>query len=340
MLFVLGVVLSALTFVAAFIAVDRAPSSPVSDDLKVEPVLVTPVMAESRLPEAASLKLEWTEEGSLLWPGTGGIVTAIEVGPGKRVVSGDVLAAVDRVGIVALATKAPLYRDLGPRSRGPDVADLADALVDLGLLDPADSNDVYGPAIASAVRTLNKSIGLSSPRLSVSHVIWLPEPFDIGRSTLTLGAPAPPPGDSVFLSAQHISSARVVSPASDPTSAGRPLSFGDDLDREAVIGDTELEIDGDGYLLTPQTLESMVETDAEMVEQAVVRLREPLRRVRVPASAILVDASGVTCVVGPQGRTMPVEVLEGSTGSAFVSSAPEGQIVANPVRSGLASSCG
>ncbi|HEC08833.1 MAG TPA: hypothetical protein ENI86_04575 [Acidimicrobiales bacterium] len=336
---VLGSLLTALTFAAVLIAIDQAPSSPVSDDRAVEPVAVTPVVAESRLAEAVSLGLEWTDESSLLWPGAAGTVTGVQVGPGDRVVNGTVVASVDRIGVVALTTDSPLYRDLGPGSRGPDVADLAGALADLGLLKPADIDDRYGPAITSAVRELNRPRGASSPRLPVSHVIWLPATFEVGRSELTLGGPAPPPGEGVLYSERHIASARVVGSGVDPATAGRPLSFTDGLDREVVLGESVFAIDADGYLRAPAGMESAVEVGAESVDQAVVRLTVPLRRVRVPASAILTDASGAVCVVTPQGRTVSVEVLEGSAGSAFVSGAPEGPIVANPVRSGLATSC-
>lgn len=340
MVAVLGLALSALTVAAAFVAIDRAPSSPVSDDLVVDPVIVNPVVAESQLATAASLRLEWTDERSLLWPGAVGTVTAIYVDPGEWLRSGDMVASIDRVGVVALATAAPLHRDLGPGSRGSDVADLGDALVDLGLLESADSSGVYGPATSSAMRALNETRGVSSDRLSVLHVLWLSEPFEVGKPAMTVGARAPSVGGEVFLSARHIASARVVASGADLSNAGRPLSFGDDLDREVVVGGSVFEIDADGFVAAPEMLESVAETNAETIDQVVVRLTEPLTRTRVPASAIVIDASGVACVLTPQGQAVPVEVLEGSAGSAFVSGVPEGPIVANPARSGLASSCG
>lgn len=94
--------------------------------------------------------------------GARAVVTAAHAKVGATVKPGDVLAEVSGRPLIALALPFPLYRDLNPGAKGPDVKAVQQALAALGLFHGTADGD-YGEATAGAVKRLYERTGATSP---------------------------------------------------------------------------------------------------------------------------------------------------------------------------------
>ncbi len=113
--------------VTVWVAVENAPASPVLSEAPVEPVVIAPVESSSSLAEPADVLLIRSDPTELLWPGAAGVVTSVELMSGDVAASGRLVATVNGLGVIALTTEQPMYRDLtlGTRQcrpRHPDQA--------------------------------------------------------------------------------------------------------------------------------------------------------------------------------------------------------------------------
>ena len=90
------------------------------------------------------------------------IITAVRTKPGASIGPGKVIMEISGRPVFALAGEKPAYRDLLPGSQGDDVAQLQDALKDLGY-SPGDSNGVFGAGTKHAVTTLYQHLGYEVP---------------------------------------------------------------------------------------------------------------------------------------------------------------------------------
>jgi hypothetical protein len=107
--------------------------------------------------------------------GARAVVTAIDVGDGDRVRSGDVLVEISGRPVILLDGRLPAYRDLQVGATGPDVEQLQRALAALGY-GSADANGRLGPSTKAAVRRLYTDRGYPAPRgavLPASEVAFL-----------------------------------------------------------------------------------------------------------------------------------------------------------------------
>jgi peptidoglycan hydrolase-like protein with peptidoglycan-binding domain len=91
------------------------------------------------------------------------VVTAVRVGAGDEVGLGDVLVEVSGRPVLALAGKAPGYRDLRPGASGDDVAALQKSLRKLGFATRPDSKGLFGRGTKRAVGELYDRVGHEAP---------------------------------------------------------------------------------------------------------------------------------------------------------------------------------
>lgn len=100
---------------------------------------------------------------------TGGVavVTSISASEGEVLSEGSVLIEVSERPVLVLAGELPMFRSLGPGSRGDDVSQLQEALARLGFATPVDG--VYGEDTERAIELLYGSIGYSAPGLTDSE---------------------------------------------------------------------------------------------------------------------------------------------------------------------------
>ncbi|MFF3599611.1 peptidoglycan-binding protein [Kitasatospora indigofera] len=90
------------------------------------------------------------------------VVTALPKKAGSQVAAGEVLAQVSGRPVIALPGPLPAYRDLKPGDRGPDVAQLQNALKQLGHAD-SDESGVFGPGTKEAITGLYQQLGYEPP---------------------------------------------------------------------------------------------------------------------------------------------------------------------------------
>lgn len=339
MVYLFSFALVGLAAVAAVGTVVRTPSSPVLADQVVTPILVSPSTATTSLAGPSQIVLVWSEPATLLWPNVSGTVTDVSIMPGDLIESGDVVAAVDRAGVLALATAAPLHRNLVRGDRGEDVLALTRSLEDLGMLTADDVGDRFTFRVSEAVRTLNEKRGVDSNVLSVGHVVWSPRPFRVGEVQLRVGALAPPPGSEPFVEEVFLAEARVVTADSELGGAGQPVRFEDGLGREVVLDAVPFAINRTGEVLDLASLAPLVAGSDELVFGSVTRLVEPLVTISVPISALLTSSDGGFCVINADEEVVGVEVLESRAGFALISAIATERVVANPGPAGVAVSC-
>ena len=100
---------------------------------------------------------------------TGGVavVTGTTLTDGEVLEEGSVLIEVSERPVIALEGELPMFRSLGPGSRGDDVAQLQEALVRLGFDTPVDG--VYGEDTEQAVGSLYASVGYPASGLTDSE---------------------------------------------------------------------------------------------------------------------------------------------------------------------------
>ncbi|MFE7588675.1 peptidoglycan-binding protein [Kitasatospora sp. NPDC057512] len=93
-------------------------------------------------------------------PGGGNpIVTALKVGSGDAVDSGQVLAEVSGRPVIALPGSTPAYRDMAPGESGGDIGQLQDVLRDMGYYPGGDDKGYFGAATKAAVARLYQKLG-------------------------------------------------------------------------------------------------------------------------------------------------------------------------------------
>ncbi|MFQ5524266.1 MAG: hypothetical protein ACE5F5_11955 [Acidimicrobiia bacterium] len=317
----------------------------------------------------ATLEISVEEGRRLVSNGRLGLVTEMLAEPGARVSSGDAIAAVDGVVIRALATRAPLYREIRRGTRGEDVADVQQALID-GRVGPYDEavgsgkrlgkplvvtgasdqaaplGEVNGSADAATMEAVAAFLGVESRRsttLSPQDVIWLPAAdSDVWKVSLEVGVPFPPLGTPIAIGAPSVTGAVVA--VTDGSGGARPqqaLRF-ESLDASVIV-----DLDADLTPMNLEMVEAMLMTDDSEVElttgpiviQGVVRATRPQRVVVAPTTALVVDADGV-CVwlAGSSSRPQAVRVVGSSAvGVTYLDDLDlDGvRIVGNPIDLGL-----
>lgn len=156
------------------------------------------------------------------------VVTAIGAKVGETVETGDHLATVSGVPLVAFVTRIPFYRDLGPGDRGPDVAALERALVVARKLRRADS--LFDGRTAAALNAIYAAADAETPHL-VDHLrlassVSVPERTAVSEVDVTVGQVVAPNAPLMVLAGRgSMLSCRV--PQSVAVSAGDRLRVGD-----------------------------------------------------------------------------------------------------------------
>jgi multidrug efflux pump subunit AcrA (membrane-fusion protein) len=312
----------------------------------VEPAVVPVNLVEVDGAQPVTAELTWAEGAVVSAPAWSGLVTAVLVAPGDEVSTGTVLARVDGVDRVAVASRSPFHRALAAGDRGPDVAMLRSALADLG--HPAGASaggsageDYFDGQLAAAVRRLEADLAHTGPD-AASGVFrpewfgWLPvRTLTAHEVTLRAGRPAPAAGEPVLAGSPSLATLAVTL---DETVRVEQASYAF-VYGEAAVPLTE-QFSAAGESLEP--LAAAVPADAEAVE-GQLRLVTSRQAMVVPITAVLTDADGGHCVlrvVAGGYQPAPVRVDGGGIGTAEIGSGlqPGDQILANPSEVGEA--CG
>lgn len=104
-----------------------------------------------------------------------GVVTSVEISAGDQVDAGDVVFTRDLRPVVIAEGTVPMFRDLGVRDEGADVAQLQTMLVSLDYYAGA-VDGVYGDSTRDAVRNWQESLGLEpTGSVNVGDVVFVPD---------------------------------------------------------------------------------------------------------------------------------------------------------------------
>lgn len=143
-------------------------------------------------------------------PGLGGSLPLLTGIPERSVelVAGDVLAEVAYRPVILLQGDAPLVRDLSAGDQGPDVVMVQQALLEMGLIETADIDGVFGPVTAAAVTALYEEAGYPAP--SLTGTVYAPAaelfvtpliPLVVRETLVQVGDSLSPGSDIVTVSA-------------------------------------------------------------------------------------------------------------------------------------------
>nr|CTQ92905.1 Putative peptidoglycan binding domain 1 [Kibdelosporangium sp. MJ126-NF4] len=154
--------------------------APATDEVR-QMDLVDQIEVEGKLGHGAPVPITGRKSGTLTWLPP----------PGQVVDRGQVLYAVDAVGIPVLFGSVPLYRELGPGvPDGPDVLQLQENLIALGhLRGPATSK--FGDAVQAALKRWQTSRKVpDTGRLPLGDAVVQGGPVRVAAVSARLGAPA------------------------------------------------------------------------------------------------------------------------------------------------------
>lgn len=170
------VVVVAVAAAAAGFFAGRSIKSPADAAADVEPPEASLITVPVELRELASnvvTRGDARREGSVqvsvdpsVGASSGGVavVTGVTSPEGATVDEGSVLIEVSERPVIALQGQLPMFRSLGPGSKGDDVTQLQEALVRLGIDVPVDGT--YGEATERAVEELYTRVGYVAPGLT------------------------------------------------------------------------------------------------------------------------------------------------------------------------------
>ncbi|MFI8102212.1 peptidoglycan-binding protein [Streptomyces sp. NPDC086023] len=135
------------------------------------------------------------------------VVTRLPFAAGAPVTAGRVVAEVSGRPVVALRGALPVYRDLRPGATGDDVAQLQDALRELGHATGRDPRGHFGPGTKTALAALYRALGypplpaapdgadrVRTARTAVREATWALEDAEAAAAAAKRGAAVPPGG--------------------------------------------------------------------------------------------------------------------------------------------------
>lgn len=266
-----------------------------------------------------------------------GVVTAVG---GGEISAGDVIYEVADTPVAAVQGERPFYRDLVQGDSGEDVAQLQQALVDLGHMN-GDPDARFGAGTAAAVRAWQEELGLPrSGTIPLGQLVALPSlPAAVSvheeivpGSRLGGGEPAvrAPSGQQAFVLTLAANQQSLV-----PVGASVMIPY-QDTEWEAVVassavdtefGQLEMELTApDGGAVCGQDCTLLPADETFSILSTVIAV-PPVEGPGVPAAAVHSRVDASTYVVLADGTERDVTVLGTGQGLAIVEGVSEGQHV-------------
>ena len=288
-----GVVVATRVATAPQPAAHSAPPQPATAKV-VRTNLVDRVEVDGTLGHGPASALTGRKQGTLTWVPE----------PGKVIGRGEVLYAVDAVGVPLLLGTAPLYREIRAGVPvGPDVKVLQENLVAMGHREAGPPDGKFDAGTERALKKWQKAIGLQQTgALAPGDALVLPAAVRIDDVTAQLGAPAE--GELMKVTGTE----RLVSAKVEQSR------------RQYVPVGAKVEVELPGSRTAPGTVRSVTTTTGKEQESSlmvVVGLDDP--SVAAEAGRVSLVLSGerregvlavpVRALVAPAGGGYAVEVL-------------------------------
>jgi hypothetical protein len=285
----------------------------------------------------AAVRMTWATGRGLVAPNWTGTVTAAPVSTGDVIREGTVVAEVDGLERIAVATTSPFFRPLAPDSTGRDIKDLNLLLGRLGYRHG--EAETWTSSTSAGVVALQRRLGLppTTPAgFDPGWVVWLPgESLTVGSIELTLGGPAPGPGTQFAAPVATLSEGLLV----DQDESSLILDAGVEWSFTTESGETlpvVVDAQGVGRITNLQVLATLVPAGAESLSGRVAYSR-PVAATAVPVPAIITGAEGDTCLwllsdPSREPQPWPVTVIEGDVSASYVSEVPpaDAKVLINP----------
>ena len=273
-----------------------------------------------------------------------GTVTSVDLKPGQSVRAGDRVWSVDLRPTVIAQGKIPAFRDIGPGTRGPDVAQLQRLLASVRPGLPA--SGVFNTATQTAVKAWQQSLGeTAAGTVKLGDVIFVPSlPARlVVNPDIAVGSVVTPGQDVVSLVADAPTIEVDVRPEQTqliPQQGPVVMHPGPDKSWPGKIADSRNTTTGDVYLALSATDGSPIcgadcaaaipLGDPTNIPVDIVVI-SPQTGPEIPVAAITTHPDNSTTVTLADGTTRPVTVKASLDGLAVVSGIDVGTTVLIPV---------
>ena len=313
----------------------RATMPSASTALPLESVVLTAMSQQGSVGRALTLNV--TAERPVAQLATNalpGVVTAVHTG--GEVATGGVLYEVAGTPVRALRGDVPFYRDLARGTKGQDVRQLDEALIELGYSTGAPSED-FGPRIEAAVKSWQKAMGRERTGVVAQGEVIA---FTNLPSSVRLDDAIAPglvlSGGEASVFAPVGTLDFVLSVSADQ---GAMIAIGTAVDVAfdgftwpAVVAGSRASDDGSvRFILTAPGGGAVCGSDCgalpgeeKMSLLATVHVVPPVEVVTVPVAAIRSSVQGAAYVETSSGDHVDVTVLGSSGGVAVVDGLPAG----------------
>lgn len=273
---------------------------------------VAPVSVESYDGTRRALATPLLAEPTTLTLGAFGRVRASVCAPGATIASGSSPLVLDDRPMLALATAAPLWRDLAVGARGQDVADLQAELARLGHAVSVDG--VFGPGTRASVRSLLSGIGVVRPSggLVASDVMWLPAP-EVTVSTCAVAVGDAFTGGEVATVGGGLVALEVG--GTDPVE-GWVARFGE----VTALVNADRTVTDPAFLaaVAASPLLDWSQEEGPGTLELELALAEPVQVAVVPPAALFALTGDRACLVADDGAVRPVRVVASALGQTLV----------------------
>lgn len=263
----------------------------------------------------AVAELDWSASRQVTAGDASGKITDVFMSAGRPLNCGEPVVAIDGAARLALCGPVPPWRDVTASTKGPDVDQLAELLVGLGLLSEEDRAN--GARRATAWKQLAAFVGLpASTVFHPSDLVWIRDVTTPSRITAQVGDRVS--GDSTLFEVDAALQAATIQTSSSDAIKETDWVFS--VDGSSV----EFPILADGSL-DSRTFEAVArstvtEPDAALPDriQGIMRLAVPVSYAAIPPSALVTAPDGSNCVVLAEGGATAVTVVESVTGLVMV----------------------
>lgn len=283
------------------------------------PAAATIGIALRSFDDSRSVQLTLRQEpGAPLSTQRQGVVTASSCSVGGTIKSGEIPWSVAGVGLLALHTTVPFYRNMKVGDAGPDVTGLK------GELHRLDSSATASGGMSQAdLAAMNRLLlaGGSSPfgsEVTIDRTIWLPQ--QTVRIASCAGAIGATVSGALATTAPTVTGAALDQPPSGLLEGKRVLMVdGNIFNLDGTAPQIE-NPDALAKLLVTSTgaaAAATVNSNTPVPLQASYALASPIQAATVPASAVL-GAAGATCIIDAAGATHPVRVVDSQLGRSIV----------------------
>jgi peptidoglycan hydrolase-like protein with peptidoglycan-binding domain len=257
--------------------------------------------------------------------GFDGRVTATSCKAGEALKSGQAVARINNTPLIALATSAPLYRNLSQGDKGDDVKAVQRELIRLGY--KVDAAGTFDRQTTVAVKELQKAAGVDRPdgTITSGQILWLPASSVVPDSCDLVQGAYVSSGQTYAKAPAQLTSIVVKSIPPNAVAGERVvqvMGVTGALNKNGTVTDAEFL----GKVAGTQEYRLIEASDKDPELTAVITLKDRLQTLKVPPGALFGVDRDSGCVQSG-ARAYPVKIVGSRLGATLV--APTGDAPAH-----------